>query len=504
VELRLSYRVPGCRWVPRYALRLRGDQAVLELRAAVAQGSGEDWNGVALTLSTAVPQAYSELPSLPAARIGKAQPPSPKRPQRPPPRGAEALFDDVDRAASGLPRPPQPTLRAVEALAMPPLHETFEAAGGVHDLDDDDFALGGAASVTFDALEEAEMAIADEAPMPEPSPAPPPMARPARTRSAKGKKKAPPSPRRDLAASALAAPEPDEATTGWPDYRRLHLPDPFGSGRGKLRPRDPHEQLAASVHEAGLSLPLHVPGLLRGRRRAAEQVSGLGLPSGASPVRPAHFDHAVRADRPVDIPSLGSWHTVSLAEARATCRLRYIGVPREEAAVYRIATLPNPCAHPLLQGPVEVYVDDAYVLTATLPTTGSAEDVELGVGVEPAIHVARNARFEEARSDERVVAMRELHHRIAIELRNDLGHPVDVEVRERVPIPDGDAEVAVDVVSTAPPWSPYDQQERGRPLEGGHRWRVELAPRTQETLEAHYVVRLYANHEVVGGDRREA
>ena len=77
-------------------------------------------------------------------------------------------------------------------------------------------------------------------------------------------------------------------------------------------------------------------------------------------------------------------------------------------------------------------------------------------------------------------------------------------MRERVPIPDGDAEVAVDVLASEPPWTPYDQVDRGAPIDGGHVWRVVVPAGQELELSAHYVVRLYANHEVVGGNRREA
>ena len=62
--VRLHYFVPGARWAPSYTVRL--DRAMragsLELRAMVGQATGEDWRDVALTLSTAVPQQWTELP----------------------------------------------------------------------------------------------------------------------------------------------------------------------------------------------------------------------------------------------------------------------------------------------------------------------------------------------------------------------------------------------------------------------------------------------------------
>ena len=58
-----------------YLANLPHDGAELELRALVVQRTGEDWRGVELTLSTADPQSWAELPDLPSLKIGRRQPP---------------------------------------------------------------------------------------------------------------------------------------------------------------------------------------------------------------------------------------------------------------------------------------------------------------------------------------------------------------------------------------------------------------------------------------------
>jgi hypothetical protein len=66
-KLRLSYIVSGANWTPSYNLRLadtKAEKATLEYQASVQQMSGEDWNGVQLTLSTATPALVATGPSL--------------------------------------------------------------------------------------------------------------------------------------------------------------------------------------------------------------------------------------------------------------------------------------------------------------------------------------------------------------------------------------------------------------------------------------------------------
>lgn len=64
--LRLSYLVNNASWSPAYNLRASGemDKVEVEYNALVRQISGEDWEGVALTLSTASPLMTSDAPAL--------------------------------------------------------------------------------------------------------------------------------------------------------------------------------------------------------------------------------------------------------------------------------------------------------------------------------------------------------------------------------------------------------------------------------------------------------
>lgn len=64
--VRLSYLVSDASWTPIYNLRADGaaDTAQLEYNAQIGQTSGENWDGVALTLSTASPTMVAEAPIL--------------------------------------------------------------------------------------------------------------------------------------------------------------------------------------------------------------------------------------------------------------------------------------------------------------------------------------------------------------------------------------------------------------------------------------------------------
>ncbi len=67
LEVKLHYQVPHVSWRPVYDARLETSGGVLTLTqyGAVRQNTGEDWDNIHLTLSTAQPQRGASLPDLP-------------------------------------------------------------------------------------------------------------------------------------------------------------------------------------------------------------------------------------------------------------------------------------------------------------------------------------------------------------------------------------------------------------------------------------------------------
>jgi hypothetical protein len=65
-EIRLNYLVNSCGWSPSYTMRSEGDrkQVRVEYNALIHQLTGEDWNDVTLTLSTASPALSAAGPGL--------------------------------------------------------------------------------------------------------------------------------------------------------------------------------------------------------------------------------------------------------------------------------------------------------------------------------------------------------------------------------------------------------------------------------------------------------
>lgn len=70
-ELALTYLVGGASWTPVYEARADDGSSTVELStwATIHQGTGEDWSGVELTLSTAVPSQNATPPELKVLQV---------------------------------------------------------------------------------------------------------------------------------------------------------------------------------------------------------------------------------------------------------------------------------------------------------------------------------------------------------------------------------------------------------------------------------------------------
>lgn len=516
-KLHLEYMVPGARWSPAYSLYLGGKGAELTMRAAVAQRTGEDWKEAKLVLSTADAERWTELPELKSLRIGRAQRHKPARGWREPPVGALELYADYDRVFGGAQTSP-----STGGLLAEEAKEAFEDEMTPTNL-----------MAAFDGSPE-EVAVAARAPAPSAAPMmirgamPAGMAMPqAAMARAKGGGMlqalegaiggardvfggAPPAPPPPPGATRMRAMakkarrtelEPEEAPAGLDlealAYARLRMPSASSSGRGALVAVATSTLYAESLE--GTSVSLDVGAAIRVAMSGAR--SEPALPAGYLPVEaPEDFDFAYEAAAVVSVPSDGAFHVVTVATHRAEAGLRYVAVPREESEVFRVLELSSPLDAALLRGPVDVYQGGAYMMTSVVPPTPPRGKVKLGLGVEQGIKVARNTSFKEE-STGLLGGGLSLHHEIDVELVNALDRPIELEVRERLPVVRKDDEdTKMEITQVEPPWRPWTEDES---LDGGYVWRVPLAAGESKKLQARYVVKISSKQELVGGNRRE-
>jgi hypothetical protein len=505
MELEVEYGVPGAVWVPAYRLTHRQGDGTgrLVLRASVAQRTGEDWTGVRISLATADLRRRTDLPKLRSIRLGRRQPAPTPSGWREPPAGLTDLFAGYDAAV------PRPATTAVPAAVV---------AGSVPVA-----ATGGSASGPFPPPPPTPQGYGGPpAPLPVPGGADrtspevfagerPNLAQPVRSRpggrprtgdrsfpgppaamapSAPGRAAPPPPPA--TAAPGLAAPPSPPAPAASPpqpsgaelDYAALVLcgPDEQAGRRGRLFPDSPFDAVAAEY------------------RRRAESVAALPLPGHA--VRPREsvgsFDHRFDATARADIPSDGTWHTITVAEIPVGLRTEYFCVPSVEQTVYATLVLSNATDQALLAGPVAVTVDDDFLLTAALPTLAPGGVRRVGLGPAEGVQVTRRTNLHESASGLRNNTT-VLDHRVHVELSNRLARPATVEVRERVPVT---SEPDVRIEERADWTAPEDGAGPEHHAPGTRIWRVDLPAGGTAALDGGYEIRIPAGKALVGGNRR--
>ncbi|MFD7445805.1 DUF4139 domain-containing protein [Streptomyces sp. NPDC059909] len=494
-EVELEYGVPGAVWVPAYRLTHRqGDgSGRLVLRASVAQRTGEDWTGVSIALATADLRRRTDLPRLRSIRIGRRQPAPAPAGWREPPVGLADLFAGYEAAG---PRPATTAAPAAVGAGSAPV-----AAAG-----------GSASGPVLPPLPPPPPASQGYGGPPAAVPVPggasgpspevfgggtPDLAQPVRSRPdggprTGGRPSAVPAAMAPVAPGRAAPPSPPAPRPAGPpqpsgaelDYAALVLcgADEQGGRRGRLFPHSPFDPVAAEY------------------RRRAEAVAALPLPGHA--VRPREsadsFDHRFDAAARADIPSDGTWHTVTVGEIPVGLRTEYVCVPSVEQTVYATLVLSNATNQALLAGPVEVTVGDDFLLTAALPTLAPGGVRRVGLGPAEGIRVTRRTNLHEStaglRSNTTV-----LDHRVHVELANRLARPVTVEVHERVPVT---SEPEVRIEERADWAAPENGAGPEHHAPGTRVWRVDLPAGGTAALDGGYEIRIPAGKTLVGGNRR--
>lgn len=529
-ELELEYRVPGARWVPSYSLTLeRGlTNGALQMRASVAQNTGEDWKDVRLSLSTASSSRRADMPELRSLKIGRRQETPARSGWREPPPGLEALFEGFDSAMAGRPPPVQkpaapPATMKPQSLRMGNGPADKAARGGPPPPPPPAPPAGRASATTgsFEAVAAAPSMAAPRAP-------------PARSRSAPMMQAAPKggglggllsrSMDREEEAPELddlseeeggggyggdsfepAPPEPEPVglAAGFGDYARLAMASPESHGtRGKLI--NASEWDFAFV--AGVSVQIDVVMAIVGRaQRSAFEVQNLSLPALCNPVTSVKsFDYRYDSGARLDVPSTGKWVLVPVMSCAVGLTPEYVCVPSVEQKVYRTLTIANRSVHALLPGPVDVTAGDEFLMTTSLPAIGPGADHShrLGLGVEEAIKIARKTQYKETTGGF-LGGSTVLPHDVEIELNNRLNAPALIEVRERVPTVDSnEKDLKVEEVASTPPWEKVEGPVDGEIVKGARRWRVTVPPGASLKLSAQFAIRMPADKMLVGGNRR--
>lgn len=492
--LQLTYVVERVRWWPLYTLHLReaGLAAEIMMEAVIAQNCGEDWESVALTLSTAELIQDARLPELPALKLGKAQPPK-RTGYREVPSGLERLFAGYDRArgveeinaaasSTAMMRGglvptghvPQKLMdRRQEAQARAPMEamdlmeDDFEAVDDYYD--DDDSSLERASRAPN--MEMMKSRSAGILPSLSFGGAPPAAAAPMRSKSKKRAPAPPPPPEPEL--------EPQDA---WLDFDSLEMPELHHHARGRLRMR------AQPEHHSSRDLD-----------QAEDEAERLGAKDPMYSDR--RYEHQFESAMRADLPSDGRLHRVEMQRATGPSTLWWRGVPLERPEVFRMARILNPMEAPLLAGPLDVFVEGSFLLSTQLGHVDRGEQIVVGLGVDDRVKLVRNVRTHEE-SLGLLGGKTSVAHTVTLTLVSNLPFPARVEVLDRVPVTK-QSSLSIEEISSSPTASEYTQIKEGHKIDGGRRWEVDLQAKEERELTLAYTLVFSSREEIQGGNRRD-
>lgn len=490
-ELLLSYRVRAARWAPSYSVRFSEgmEGAELSMRAIVAQATDEDWSQVELELSTADPVEWRELPELKSLRIGRRESPPP-RSWRPPPLGTDQLYSFYDLAQVRVePTPRKPKPAPAPPPPPPPAAAPMPCEAGAM-LDDSWICEeeGGAEFAAAPVLSAA------------------PMSQTLFSRAAGGGGAQPKSlrKRRKVETGSLRQEAPTVTALvmnqRFMEYSSLRMMAATDSRRGELVWR---EQKTLYQEHLEFSAPLIIAAVAGASRREA-RLMDKALPPGHHPPKTLRgFDSLFQAQGRVDVPASGQFHSLPITSAQLKPIIRYLTVPRQEASVFRSAELTNASEQGLPQGPVDIFLEGDFLHTTQLEAVGPGGKFKLGLGVTESIKVTRRSDFKETTSG-LMGGTASLPHTVVVEAISHLGHPVTLEIHERLPESDPahKDDIKVELGKVEPGWEKF-QPDYDPALKTGHRWMLKLEPGKKREARASYTISFSSKYEIQGGNRRE-
>lgn len=496
-SVEIEYFVDAARWVPAYRVDVADGQARLQMDALVAQASGEDWADAEIALATAALGRDTTLPELMSWRIGTAQAPQPK--WRPAPAGLDELFRGYE-AQAGTPRPPAPPPPpARKPMVRDEAPAELEAA--LFDEDDDGFAPS------------ADMAYGG-APPPPPAMPMPLASRAAAPGPAAGF--APEMKRRKAMVGGggpggMAGPPAEQAGVlpptalserlrhGW-----LRLVGPDEPGRGTLRSVVLADHLWSLVEDAGVVGFDSLRRALDALEDASARLRRGPVPPGTRPVDGEDWHFQYPATGRHAVPGDGQFHRVAVRTDAAEARVVFRAVPRHSTDVHRFCTLATPAGVPYPSGPLQVYIDGRYRVTAPLVGQAGQGELTLALGLEPAVRVVeRTARVQQADRGLMNQTTRVDHH-VHLAVRNGLSQPAVVQIYDRLPTVDEDTkDIEISLLACEPEPEQTDRDPADQPLDGGLRWTLTVPAGAAAPIDWRYRVELPAKFELAGGNRRE-
>ena len=216
------------------------------------------------------------------------------------------------------------------------------------------------------------------------------------------------------------------------------------------------------------------------------------------------FDYSFRGNFSVNVPSGSHHYVIPLQESAVDFELSYLCIPRESKSFYRSLDIKNPFDTPLLNGPLDIYLENKFINTGELGAAPSGGYINLVLGEEQNIKLVRRANFKEE-THGLMNGKNLLKHRIVNEVTNRTGKAIQVELRERLPYAHEKAEkhLKIELTESKPQWHPLPKDQSSGTDRHIHFWKARIENDSSQEFEFSYEIELASKEEIVGGNRRE-
>jgi hypothetical protein len=449
VQLTLEYFVPGAAWWPTYDLRYLSSKQEVRLAIAglVQQASGEDWNDVELSLSTAIPGQGIELPELLTWALGEKKEFLPRAvaarmpedlPLFPPPVARPTLNESERAAKLEVLEQRISELQSLIAMdgdqggALLGLIGTGEGGGGMGGYGAAALGSVGSGRGVKSSADKRAYNFADDTvegnlvrpeaaykmerkearkpmgrPMPKPAPAP-------------MRSRAPMAPPAEPAPVVLA----EESVAMVPMAARDE--GPAGGSMG-----------GESVRATSLSL---------------FDTDSWSAPSFSDPALPAvlagGLDYVWRCPTRVSIPSSGQRLQVPLAVETYPAKVHYEATPSLKEVAYLKAVVENGGDRPILAGPVNIFMGPDFAGQGMLRTTGPKESLELPLGADEDLRLKRTV-VPATEVTGLINKDEETTYKVTLEVGNYKKRPVQITVIDQIP-KSGNEDIEIETGAESP------------------------------------------------------
>jgi len=202
------------------------------------------------------------------------------------------------------------------------------------------------------------------------------------------------------------------------------------------------------------------------------------------------------------IPWDGHPYRVDIMSEQAESKLEYRTIPMTDPQVFRRLVIKNPFSLPVPYGPVQVFVDNAYIFTTSINDVGKEGEAIFPLGVEQNIKISRNVSFHQHEEKGITGSTSIATHEIEIHIRSYLPEKISLEVIERIPVKDeNEKKIDIKILHMEPKGEKMEFLD-GQRIRGTYKWDVNIEPAGDAYINIKYQISLPGKMEVIGGNRR--